>query len=151
MARGKLIEDELTRSVIGAFYEVYNELGFGFLEHPCSLAMDRELQSRGHTVMREFPATIKFKGHDLCEQRLDMVVDNLLIVEIKSSAVLPPTAIRQLYNYLRAPDFEVGLVLHFGLKPKFYRQILTNDLKRRREKHKPAFDTDLDGFNGLGT
>jgi GxxExxY protein len=135
MARGKLIEDALTRSVIGAFYEVYRELGFGFLEHPCSLAMDMELQSRGHSVRREFPAVIRYKGNELCEQRLDMVVDNRLVVEIKSAATLPPTAIRQLYNYLRATDFEVGLVLHFGPEAKFYRQILTNDMKVKR--HKP--------------
>jgi GxxExxY protein len=141
MARGKLIEDELTRSVIGAFYEVYNELGFGFLEHTCALAMERELKTRNHVVYREYLSTTYYKHEPLCDQRLDMVVDDKLIVEIKSSPLLPPTARRQLYNYLRATDFELGLLLHFGPEPKFYRQILTNDLKR--ERRKPTFDTDL--------
>jgi GxxExxY protein len=134
MARGKLIEDDLTRSVIGAFYEVYGELGFGFVEYPCALAMERELGARGHSVIREFPAMIRYKGADLCEQRLDMVVDNLLIVEIKSSAVLPPNSIRQLHNYLRATDFEVGLLLHFGPEAKFYRRVLSNESKSRKTK-----------------
>ena len=141
MARGKLIEDELTRSVIGAFYEVYKELGFGFLENPYSLALSQELRNRGHVVAREFLATIKYKGEALCQQRLDVVVDNRLVIEIKSAALLPPTAIRQLYNYLHATDFEVGLVLHFGPEPKFYRQILTNDLKTKRRNPDLATDS----------
>ena len=141
MARGKLIEDELTRSVIGAFYEVYNELGFGFLERTCALALERELKTRSHVICREYLATIYYKRELLCDQRIDMVVDDKLIVEIKSSPLLPPTARRQLYNYLRATDFELGLLLHFGPEPKFYRQILTNALKR--ERRKPTFDTDL--------
>ena len=141
MARGKLIEDELTRSVIGAFYEAYNELGFGFLERTCALALERELKTRNHVVCREYLSTIYYKREPLCEQRLDMVVDDKLIVEIKSSPLLPSEAKRQLYGYLRATDFELGLLLHFGPEPKFYRQILTNDLKR--ERRKPRSDTDL--------
>ena len=141
MARGKLIEDDLTRSVIGAFYEAYNELGFGFLERTCALALDRELRARNHVVRREYPSTIYYKGEHLCDQRLDMVVDDKLIVEIKSSPLLPSEAKRQLYGYLRATNFELGLLLHFGPEPKFYRQILTNDLKR--ERRKPRSDTDL--------
>jgi GxxExxY protein len=147
MTRGQLIEDDLTRSVIGAFYEVYNELGFGFLEHPCGLAMERELRFRNHVVIREYPATIYYKLEALCEQRLDMVVDGKLIVEIKSSPLLPSTAKRQLYNYLRATDFELGLLLHFGPEPKFYRQILTNDLKR--ETRKSRFGHGLNRLNGF--
>src|SRR5678815_3290592 len=111
MARGKLIEDHLSGSIIGAFYEVYRELGFGLLEYPYRLAMERELTARGHAVVREFPAMIEYKGVDLCEQRRDMVVDNLIILEIKSSTLLPPTSIRQLQSYLKSTAFEIGLLL----------------------------------------
>ena len=152
MPRGKLIEDELTRSVIGAFYEVYKELGFGFLEHPYTLALERELAARGHAVIREFPATIKYKGVDLCDLRLDLVVDNLVILEIKSSTLLPPTAIRQLHGYLSATDFEIGLGLHFGPEAKFYRRILTNDAKRKNRNYGSPdlarIDTDLAELHG---
>src|SRR5512141_1707679 len=95
MTRGNLIDDELSGSVIGAFYEVYGELGYGFLEHVHVKAMEKELGFRGHTVAREYPVTVFYKGEDICQQRLDMLVDNRLIVEVKSSLVLPPTAVRQ--------------------------------------------------------
>jgi GxxExxY protein len=129
MKRGELIADELTHSIIGAFYEAYRSLGFGFLEHVFVAAMERELRHRGHRVEREIGIQIMYKGEHLCSQRLDMLVDDKVILEIKSSVLLPPTAIRQLHNYLRATNIEVGLLLHFGPKPKFYRQICTNDYK----------------------
>ena len=135
MPRGKLIDDDLSGSVIGAFYEVYRELGFGFLEHVHVKAMEKELGIRGHTVAREFPVTVFYKGEDICQQRLDMLVDNRLVVEVKSSLVLPPTAVRQLCNYLRATHFEVGLVLHFGAEPRFYRRVMSNSGKRRSPKN----------------
>jgi GxxExxY protein len=53
MARGELLEETLTRSVIGAFYELYNTLGFGFLEHLYVMALERELLVRGHRVARQ--------------------------------------------------------------------------------------------------
>ena len=134
MERGKLIDEELSGSVIGAFYEVYGELGFGFLEHVYIAALERELIGRGHSVGREVGVTVYYKGDHLCYQRIDILVDGRLIIEVKSSAQLPKTALRQLYNYLRATDLEIGLLLHFGEEPKFYRKILTNDLKRRSDQ-----------------
>ena len=126
MAQGKLIEDELTNSVIGAFYEVYNELGFGFLEHVYLAALQRELRRRDHSVGREVGVRVMYKGDDLCSYRIDMLVDEKLIIEVKSSTNLPPTAVRQLHNYLRSTNIELGLILHFGPEPRFYRRVLTN-------------------------
>ena len=65
MTRGKLIDDDLSGSVIGAFYEVYSELGHGFLEHVHVKAMERELSIRGHVVAREYPVTVFYKGEDI--------------------------------------------------------------------------------------
>ena len=96
MTRVPLVEEALTYSVIGAFYDVYNTLGFGFLEY-------------------------LFKGHDLGTQRLDMLVDEKLVVETKSTYELHRAATRQVYNYLRATKLEVGLLLHFGPEPRVYR------------------------------
>lgn len=123
MARraGGLEEEALTRSVIGAFFEVYNTLGYGFLEHVYSLALERELIARGHRVGREVRVNIIYKGIVLTSQRLDFVVDDKLIVENKSTQLLPPLAARQTYNYLRATNLKVGLLLHFGPEAKFYR------------------------------
>lgn len=129
MGHTQLLHEALTESVIGAFFDVYNILDFGFLEHVYSAALERELRSRGHSVGREVGVEVMYKGEEIASQRLDMVVDDCLVVEIKSTMLLPPTAKRQLLGYLRATRIEVGLLLHFGPEPKFHRQILTNDRK----------------------
>ena len=126
MTRGDLIEESLTRSVIGAFFEVYNTLGFGFLEHLYVMALERELRARGHRVAREVWVRVIYKDDELGIQRIDMIVDDKLVVEIKASSKLHESATRQLYNYLRATNLEVGLLLHFGTKARFYRQICRN-------------------------
>ncbi|HEY8175837.1 MAG TPA: GxxExxY protein [Gemmatimonadaceae bacterium] len=110
----RLIEEELTYSVIGASHEVYNTLGFGFLEHIYVQGMERELRARGHKVSREVGVVVMYKGDELGTQRLDMVVDDKLVVEVKSTYELHKAASRQLFNYLRATRLEVGLLLHFG-------------------------------------
>src|SRR5215213_152048 len=109
-----LLHADISGSVIAAFFEVYNNLGHGFLEFPYVAAMERELVDRKHRVGREVAVPLFYKCHRLCTYRLDMLVDDRLIIEIKSGAELPKTAVRQLYNYLNATDFEVGLLLHFG-------------------------------------
>jgi GxxExxY protein len=126
MGRLELVEKELTKSVIGVFFDVYNELDYGFLEHLYVSAMERELTARGHVVDREKLVPVSYKGEVLGTQRLDMVVDHKLVVEIKSTFTLSPVALRQLNNYLRVTRLEVGLLLHFGPEPKFYRAIFRN-------------------------
>jgi GxxExxY protein len=126
MSRIELVEERLTRSVIGAFFEVYNTLGFGFLEHIYVMALERELLSRGHRVAREVDVHVTYKGNILGVQRIDMVVDEKLIVETKSTLELHKAAQRQVFNYLRATRLEVGLLLHFGPEPRFNRLFCSN-------------------------
>ena len=126
----KLIEQQLTRVVIGAFYEVYNTLGFGFLEHIYVMALERELRHSGHQIRREVGVCVMYKGEELAHQRMDMIVDDKVIVEVKSTYELHKAAPRQLYNYLRATNLEVGLLFHFGPEPKFYRSIHRNTRNR---------------------
>src|SRR5690349_16848929 len=114
MQRKPLIHELLTRSIIGAFYEVYNTLGFGFFEHIYSKAMEVELRKRGHQVGREVWVPVYYKGLPLGRQRMDMVVDDKVIVENKSTAKLPESTPRQITSYLHATPLEVGLILHFG-------------------------------------
>ena len=123
MSEDHLFERRTTGAIIGAFYEVYNRLGFGFLEHVYSLAL-------------EVVVTISYKGKPLATQRLDMVVDNKVVVENKSTYVLPPFTKRQILNYLKASTMEVGLVLHFGPAARFYRIIQT---------HRPSGDSSNSG------
>ena len=130
MPRVALIHEELTHSVIGAFFEVYHTLGFGFLEHVYVASLERELQNRGHAVGREVSVPVFYKGEEVVRQRLDMVVDGKLVVEIKATETLHPGARRQVENYLRATDLEVGLLLHFGPRPQFYRAVCSNSESR---------------------
>lgn len=130
-----LIEGELSRSVIGAFFEVYNEMGYGFTEELHARGMQIELLSRGHNVAREVKVPVYLKGWNLGDQRMDIVVDDKLIIELKSTENLPKTARRQLYNYLRCTDLEVGLLLHFGPNPWFQRQVLSNEKKKRLRRN----------------
>lgn len=123
MKTGKLIQEPITKSIIGAFYDVYNTLGYGFLEQIYLRAMLHELTARGHQVATEVSVAIYYKAQPIGLQRLDLVVDRKIVLELKSSADLPKTATRQLVNYLRATDLEIGLLLHFGAEPKFYRVI----------------------------
>ena len=124
-----LLEEALTRSVIGAFFDVYNGLDFGHFEHVYVLALELELRERGHSVAREVSVPIFYRGRELTRQRLDMIVDGRLVVETKSTLALHPTALRQLYSYLCATRLEVGLLLHFGPSAKFHRVISPNDRK----------------------
>jgi GxxExxY protein len=126
MARGELIYERLTHSVIGAFYDVYNTLGFGFLEQVYVTALERELRAHGHRVGREVFVPVYYKGEQIVRQRLDMIVDEKLVVEVKSTYELHGAAPRQVYNYLRATHLELGLLLHFGPHPKFHRILCKN-------------------------
>ncbi len=134
----QLIHSALTRSVIGAFFEVYNALGFGFLEHLYVMAMERELLARGHKVDRQVGVPVTYKGHPLGTQRLDLIVDDKLVVETKSTYELHRAAARQVYNYLKATRLEVGLLLHFGPEPHFYRFISTSKSSGRSDPCHPS-------------
>ena len=123
MARGELVRERLTHSVIGAFYEVYNTLKFGLLEQLYLAALTIELRERGHIVDREVRVRVYYKGVEIGRQRLDLVVDKALVVEVKSTAELHPSARRQLLSYLSVSRLEVGLVLHFGPTASFHRLV----------------------------
>jgi GxxExxY protein len=123
MARGDLIHERLTHSVIGAFFEVYNTLDFGLLEQLYRNALAIELRERGHVVDREVSVRVDYKGAEIGCQRLDMIVDRILVVEVKSTTELHSSARRQLQSYLCATRLDLGLLLHFGPKARFYRLI----------------------------
>ena len=123
MAEHGLFEASLTGSVIGDFFDVYNALGYGFLEHVYVAALERELRARGHEAAREVTVNVRYRGEPIATQRLDLLVDRRLVVETKSTQELHRAATRQLYNYLRATNLGIGLLLHFGPEPKFYRLV----------------------------
>ena len=127
--RPGLLHEQLTGSVIQSFFRVYDELRFGYREHIYGLALERELVEAGHDVARESAVMVYYRGRPLARQRLDMIVDGKVAVEIKATRALPPDATAQLFSYLCATDLEVGLLLHFGPKPRFFRVICENRLR----------------------
>ena len=144
----ELVEAALTGSIVGAFYDVYNDKDFGFLEHIYKNALEKELVARGHRVDREVRVVVYYKGEPIAVQIIDMIVDRKVIVEVKAAAEMRSAWTRQLQNYLRATDLEVGLLLHFGLKPKFYRLV---ELRSRKahERRKNKADTDSTDLTDL--
>lgn len=109
-------------------------LDLAFLEHHCMSAMEREFISRNVRYGREVRVPLIYKGEVLSFHRVDLLVEEKVVVEVKSTQDLHPSAKRQLTNYLRATDLEVGLLLHFGPEPKFYRIILSNKNKPHRKR-----------------
>lgn len=123
MTEEKLLVPDTTRHVIGAFFDVYNTLGFGFLERIYADALEIELIGRSRKVRREAWIPVWYKGKQISSQRVDMIVDDKVVLELKSTELLPRDADRQLFNYVRATTISVGMLLHFGPKPRFYRRV----------------------------
>src|SRR3954462_2533641 len=120
-SRVKLLEEELTREIIGAFYDVYNTLGFGFLENIDKRAMEIALVKRHLSVNREFPIEVYYDGQQIGFHRIDMFVNRRVVVEVKATYKLVYEDKLQLMSYLTAMKLEVGLLLHFGPRAEFKR------------------------------
>lgn len=131
-----LIEFPRCRSIVGAFYDVYNYYGYGLPEAAYAGALEYALGDRGHEVVRELAVPIAYHGRHVCWIRLDFVVDHRIVLENKATEKLPPLADRQLFNYLRATSFQVGLLLHFGPRPGFRKLVDTR--KRSRDHDRSA-------------
>ena len=121
---------ELTGTVIREFYGVYNELGCGFLESVYAAAFAMALRSVGLRVEREVEIPVSFRGAVIGKFFADMVIDGVLLVELKALNGLTPTHQAQVMNYLRATNIELALLLNFGSRPEMKRLIYTNDRKK---------------------
>ena len=122
--------NDLTEQIIKAFYDVYNELGFGFLEKVYQNALYLELKSRGLKVEAQKQIKVHFKGLEVGEYYPDLIVDDMVIVELKAAEGIVEAFENQLINYLRATNIEVSLLLNFGKKPEFRRKLFDNDRKK---------------------
>jgi GxxExxY protein len=123
---------DLTEAIIRAFYDVYNELGHGFLESIYEEAMFRVLKNNGVSVQRQYPLSVWFRGEQIGDFRADLIVAENVIVELKAVKSLESFHEAQLLNYLRASDLEVGLLLNFGPSPKLKRLVFANEKKHLR-------------------
>jgi GxxExxY protein len=122
-------QKEFTDLVICCFYNVYNRLGYGFLEKVYGNALMIELVKAGHTPKVQSRIKVHYDGHVVGEYIADMLIDDKIIVEIKATKALLPVHEAQLLNYLKATDIEVGLLLNFGPKAEVKRKVFDNDRK----------------------
>ena len=115
---------ELTNTIIGAFYDVANELGHGFSEHVLCRAMAIALKERGLAVLREADLPVHFHGQLIGAFQADLVVEATVLLEIKVSAEVQSYAEVQLINYLKAAGGGLGLLLNFGRRAEVRRRVV---------------------------
>jgi GxxExxY protein len=124
-----MLYSEITDKIISAFYKVYNTLGFGFLEKVYENALALELRNAGCSVVQQQKIAVLYSGVVVGDYYADLIVDNLVIVELKASDSLCEEHEAQLLNYLKTTSIEVGLLLNFGKKPEFKRKVFSNKNK----------------------
>ncbi len=125
-----MLEGPLSNKLISAFYEVYNTLGYGFLEKVYENAMILELQKRGIQGRRQVPLKVHYLDQQVGDYYADIIVEDSIIVELKAAEGLREEHEAQLINYLRAISIEVGFLFNFGKKPVFKRKIFENKYKK---------------------
>jgi GxxExxY protein len=107
--------NDLTREVIGLAMRVHSALGPGLFENVYEIVLVGKLLEAGYAVQRQVPVDIEFEGtHFSNAFKIDILVDERLILEIKSIAALQPVHTKQLLTYLRLRNLHVGLILNFG-------------------------------------
>ena len=121
---------DITDKIIKAFYNVYNKLGYGFLEKVYENAMMIELNKFGLQANNQFPIKVFYDEQRVGEYFADIIVNDVVIIELKASENLCEEHECQLINYLKATDIEVGLLLNFGKEPQIKRKVFTKDHKK---------------------
>lgn len=129
MTQSAFAHTDVTELIIKGYYRVYNELGYGFLEKVYENAMSIALRKLGLTVVQQPQIDVYFDGEVVGEYAADLLVNNLVIVELKAARTLNPDHEAQLLNYLKATRYEVGLLLNFGVKPEIKRKAFSNGRK----------------------
>jgi GxxExxY protein len=132
---------ELTQTIIGRFYHVYNELGYGFLEKVYENALAIALRKADLTVGQQVPIDVYFEGQIVGQYEADLVVNDAVILELKVTRSIDPKHEAQLLNYLKATRYEVGLLLNFGFeKAELKRKAFSNSRKGSLSWIRPAGD-----------
>jgi GxxExxY protein len=124
-----ILHKSITDAILKVFYDVYNELGYGFLEKVYQNAMYFELKSLGYKVEAQKQIKVYFKKQLVGEYYSDLLVEDKVIVELKATELLINVHVAQIMNYLKATPIEIGLLINFGEEPEFKRLYYSNDRK----------------------
>jgi len=127
----ELLHKEITNKIIQSFYKVYNDLGFGFLEKVYERALLIELEASGLYCEKQKPIKVYYNEQIVGDYFADIIVNEIVIIELKAAESLCEEHELQLINYLKATEIEVGLLLNFGKEPLFKRKLFTNDKKNK--------------------
>jgi GxxExxY protein len=133
MIKNNYLHSEITDLIIKAFYNVYNKIGYGFLERVYENAMMIELSRLGLKAEKQKQLKVFYDEFEIGAYFADIIVNDIVIVELKAAEAICPEHEAQLVNYLKATDIEVGLVLNFGKEPKFNRRVLTSEFKNHKK------------------
>ena len=125
-----MLYSDLTQKIIEAFYKVYNTLGYGFLEKVYENAMRIELTKMNLKVESQKNIKVHYNGYQVGDYFADLIVDEVVIIELKAADAICEEHETQLVNYLKATNIEVGLLLNFGKKPEFKRKMFGNENKK---------------------
>lgn len=128
----ELLYKDDTDKILKAFYTVYNALGYGFLEKVYENALFIELYKFDLKVVKQQPIKVQYDGQKVGEYFADLIVNDVIIIELKAAEGIIEEHEHQLLNYLKATDKEVGLLLNFGKKPQFKRKVFQNINKNLR-------------------
>jgi GxxExxY protein len=133
MAEENYKHSEITELIIKAFYKVYNTLGYGFLEKVYENAMLIELKKMGLNAVAQPPVKVFYEGEQVGVYFADILVENKVMLELKTADGIAAENEAQLINYLKATDIEIGLVLNFGKKPQFKKKAFSNEFKESKD------------------
>jgi GxxExxY protein len=128
---------DLTEKLIGVFFSIHNELGHGFLESVYEQAFSVSLAENNIFFQRQIAVPVWFHSQKIGEFRADLLVDNRVLVELKTGRDIEPGWEKQLLNYLRATEIEVGLLFNFGPNAQFRRYVFENAKKNPRNPRNP--------------
>ncbi len=126
--------ENITGLAIRCFFNVYNTLGYGFLEKVYERALSIEMEKHGLLVRNQVKIDVYYEDNNVGQYFADIVLNDVLIIEVKAMEALREEHEYQLINYLKATEIEVGLLFNFGKKPSFKRKIFSNNRKLKIER-----------------
>jgi GxxExxY protein len=129
---------DITRKIIGAAMKVHSTLGNGFQEVIYQRALAIEMADQGLTFQRELEMQIYYRGQEIGTRRVDFLVEDKVMVELKALTLLEDVHLAQAINYLEAYNLEIGLLINFGAKSLEYRRIINSKIKPARSTPSPS-------------
>lgn len=137
MIGNNFIHSDITKKIIKAYFNVYNTLGYGFLEKVYENALMIELRKLNLICEKQQSIEVYYDNEVVGQYYADIVVESKVIIELKACEFLIEEHEIQLVNYLKATNAEVGLLLNFGKQVQYKRKVLSNEFKKHIPKINP--------------